>query len=770
MMDSPPLSPAILGPADYPYSEVDSLSDSDWLELSSSRESDDNDSVCSRGSDREDDIGFRRSTSIGSSRDGDVDAWEGLVEDSGDEGTHAVPVVATISPHATTDNTIANAPAPSVHAGDNLVTIMENDSPDEEERLRAALDQSMISTLGSSRSSSLSHSQSTTGRNTRDIRLSFPDPLTSSRNDLNSSYEDVAPSDETFFTTDNTDNELSHPSSLSRGITLEEIDPEPSHENVVDSSDVKNDDPPVPDGDPVVEIVLYGVAAPVKSQFVHKLLQKLKEGTETPSAELGSQQAPGATPTFRVTDKTVPCFSQDVGSIFARNFNPLSSPSQSPSSNQPSLAVVFIPAPPWRLPEHTFYLPVLASLSDSEVISRSAAWANWRRFGVPDAKLLPLRELPVRSVRSFDHVPARDLRSALLEKRKERTTPLNLGNAHAAALYASVLRRKQHFAHAGMCSLTVLTLLLGLVINFVVRAPGPPLIPTPTADVIAGNSIWRVLQQAPNHSVAHPATTASDESCALVPSSLKDFALAVFNPTLPMALAPAPTRPVRRAAEQPTTETSNREPMTWSECVRSGKELILRPMPSSLSFDAHSKALSVIVPAQRKAEAIRSSVSTKLADSFAELFDTKALIANFRNDFKEIMDVLDLLMKAVARSLAACRQDLKVLVRTADELMHAIASSTNVVMQQSKGRAHRLRERLRLRNDVARKRAIQLKELGRDVVSTLKERAQVAKEKASMFKAATSEFIISRRKRVSGGRHGLRRRAKRRARAFLFRA
>ena len=86
-MDS---SQPLVHPIDYPHSsglsEADSLSDSDWLDISSSKESDDNDSVSSKASDH-DEVDYgprsrRSSTSLGSSRDGDVEAWEGFAEDA----------------------------------------------------------------------------------------------------------------------------------------------------------------------------------------------------------------------------------------------------------------------------------------------------------------------------------------------------------------------------------------------------------------------------------------------------------------------------------------------------------------------------------------------------------------------------------------------------------------------------------------------------------------------------------------------------------------
>ncbi|KAG8213017.1 hypothetical protein J3R82DRAFT_11408 [Butyriboletus roseoflavus] len=72
-------------------SELDSHSDSDWLDIASTdRDSDDNDSIySSRETDHEDRFrsrSRRSSLSYGSSRDGDVDAWEGLIDDSAGRG------------------------------------------------------------------------------------------------------------------------------------------------------------------------------------------------------------------------------------------------------------------------------------------------------------------------------------------------------------------------------------------------------------------------------------------------------------------------------------------------------------------------------------------------------------------------------------------------------------------------------------------------------------------------------------------------------------
>lgn len=165
-------------------SEVESLSDSEWLDVASGRESDTDSIHSSRGTDHGRTSSCSRSRrssiSIGSSGEEDVDAWEGLIEDSVDEGL--VPDTVRLSTSAVAFHQGLFTTSPDEDTGD----------PTEERRVKEGLDQSMISTLSSSRSSSL-HA-STVINPPRDLRLSFPDPITSSREELsNSSYEDILP-------------------------------------------------------------------------------------------------------------------------------------------------------------------------------------------------------------------------------------------------------------------------------------------------------------------------------------------------------------------------------------------------------------------------------------------------------------------------------------------------------------------------------------------------------------------------------------------------
>ena len=76
-------------PHTYLTTEPDSFSDSDWLDIVSSRESDDNDSISSGLTDHNEASSSspsrRSSMSLDSSRDGDMEAWDAFTSDSDNE-------------------------------------------------------------------------------------------------------------------------------------------------------------------------------------------------------------------------------------------------------------------------------------------------------------------------------------------------------------------------------------------------------------------------------------------------------------------------------------------------------------------------------------------------------------------------------------------------------------------------------------------------------------------------------------------------------------
>ena len=240
----------MLEPTERPASsEPESLSDSDWLDISSTDRESDNDSIfsSSRGTDHERPSRSRQSSvSYGSSRDGDVDVWEGMIDDSADEE----------SP----EQLQMSSPVHPAHHVDSHPAVQTHDETSPEElRVKDGLDQSMVSTLSSSRSSSL-HA-STIHNSLRDLRLSFPDPITSSREDLStSSYEDVRTVDATHSTSDS----YVIP-------TLQQDGKEAAEQTITPSSEPKL-------GGSEFNVFLYGLSTPFKWSITLDLLEKVAQG------------------------------------------------------------------------------------------------------------------------------------------------------------------------------------------------------------------------------------------------------------------------------------------------------------------------------------------------------------------------------------------------------------------------------------------------------------------------------------------------------------
>lgn len=238
-------------------SEFDSLSDSDWLDIAS-RTSDDNDSVSSHeglSSRPLSRLSRRSSISFGSSHESEVDAWEGFVDESGDESAveSGMCIVRPLVSHPT--ESIPTGPIPDI----------SHDSSDDR-LVKEALDQSLVGTLSASRTSSTSHS---THSSIRDLRLSFPDPLTSSRDQLGKPYPETlecdSPSNDADTTISLTDSMVSSSES------------EQKTEPVAATSQVRHHE--VTEQDSIssnigLDIILYGASSPIKWSFVQDFIQK----------------------------------------------------------------------------------------------------------------------------------------------------------------------------------------------------------------------------------------------------------------------------------------------------------------------------------------------------------------------------------------------------------------------------------------------------------------------------------------------------------------
>lgn len=248
---------------DYNYSslsELDSLSDSDWLDISSRG---DDDSVVGFDSDHEGPysrpVSRRSFSSTTSSRDEVVVGWEGLIEDISDATPFADPPTTDLFAHAAVEGGHPHE--------EPFPTAQEEDEDSDDERVKAALDQSMMSTLSSPRSNSLSNSvQTSIVHSTRSLRLSFPDPTTSRMQSLHTSFEDLSPAEADVSPADASEESILPPAHLTA---------EPDH---ISTSDV-------PEGGELVRstqstlkvdfhVVLYGSSPVAKFALVEMLLDK----------------------------------------------------------------------------------------------------------------------------------------------------------------------------------------------------------------------------------------------------------------------------------------------------------------------------------------------------------------------------------------------------------------------------------------------------------------------------------------------------------------
>ncbi|KAH7884718.1 hypothetical protein F5I97DRAFT_1891488 [Phlebopus sp. FC_14] len=599
-------------------SEPESLSDSDWLDISSTdREFDDNDSIfSSRETDHERLSSRSRSRqsslSYGSSREGDVDAWEGLIEDSADEG---MPDDVRAS---------SSSALPTAFNGEHSVSPINptDHTSIEELRVKEGLDQSMISTLSSSRSSSL-HA-STVQSFSRDLRLSFPDPITSSREELlNTSYEDLRlPSD---TNPDNTldvhDDEML---SASQILPVEQLTDVVSH--------------PV-EGE--FKVFLYGFSSPSKWPLVHKLLDKVvdgaglafsnsllnMEGHERRLFLTGHSESNILFPrVIVVVDKTI---EQDIAGDLSPTL----------SADVPNLAVIYLPSCPPQMPRHTYYLPILASpsccvdvLETNDSPRMFSAQETWDRFNVPDPQLLHLTEmgepavLDERAIDSLDSSRVHQAFCRIWSEAQRNVSKATLTTSHALTVIA------------------ILSLLLGIVIRSVLPTSNRTTLPTPvmTFSNCSSSSIWQLLK---------PVAYTPDEVRATTREtsvvSFREFAVSVFS---------AESTSVSFTRVSPTH--FHRTPSSViSERLKFSKDVILRASPSVLAPDHRPKSLSIVrdinptIPhppgPASTARALSPLTQTSVFGVVKEYAPVVSAIVN--QDMQDIIDALDALVQAISR-------------------------------------------------------------------------------------------------------------------------
>ena len=398
-MVNPPPSLTPTDVHDNSLSELESISDSDWLDISASEDAGSIGIPESDHDEAEDRPLSRRSySSRSSSRDGDVDIWEGLVESTDDEAVEEPPEF-TLGPSPLSQSSLSLTDGHSA----------------EERRVEDALNQSMVSTLSTSRASSMSASGTTNPppNRARDLRLSFPDPLSGSKDDLLRSPEVLCSSPTT-----------------ADALQLSELsdDEEPSDTPFSSSPSIKL---------PTVEfeIYLYGTPPERKWSIVESLLGKWGSALNSVVSKRHPQSNSLSTYwvhpksnfhrlslgyAVSVIDNTE--VQSVVGVILPHSLTvdtQLHQSNTEPALDKQSLAIVFLPTYLPSLPPHTLFLPVIAAasceLADGGVDEheRQMYEQQWSIFKISKKQHLFPRATTIFSGDEVDRLDASEVTQAL---------------------------------------------------------------------------------------------------------------------------------------------------------------------------------------------------------------------------------------------------------------------------------------------------------------------------------------------------------------------
>ncbi|KAG7089556.1 hypothetical protein E1B28_011228 [Marasmius oreades] len=654
-------------PAESPFNSLSELdSDSDWLDIASGRESDTDDSLDPVESTSAS-LSRRSSFSIGSSRDGEVDAWEGLVEDIS-EGTNSLGI---------------NQNPSSVQANEAENSVDEEVDSVEEQRVLDGLEQSLISTLSASRSSSLS---STVHSSLRDLRLSFPDPLTSSCEESNDNHDSTSPVPAASRPVEEPcKGEITIPSAQVTALGDQGVPSTP----LVPHGDERRVTPGCKDV--LSDIILYGSPTPLRWQFVDNLLMKVAEGggRALPFGERVNDEIKRVTLCSKITEHSDVILVQDRTDGF-------SLPSSELSPGRPSLAIVFLPCkPPVYGFRHTSYLPVVAASETKDVHDLTTllqAQITWPQSQIPDHRVIRLHDndqLFINQVHDLD--PYRTYRALryLIKKPARR-------GMQAVTIFA------------------LLSLIIGFSVNTVMRmhnreVASPAAVPyTTSTKALATDSV--------TNSTALAVRITSD--LFVVPPSLS---------IVPPAHERGSTTPESSTQTSVITRTNAVSIIpsslkALSEKAKSSKDLILRSAPTTTEVVSPREA-PVASTSGAHSEQETSAISVRLVGSLSEIVEVTV---------RALIEVI--------------HHDLNDLIMAIDELRAAIHRQTRMVVEQSKSTVTMVREQFQYRNDRAKGKARELREKGVRFMSYAGDafvgRTRIAQKRAQSLKDGVASSHI----------------------------
>ena len=746
----PPLTPTDVH--DSSLSEIDSISDSDWLDISASEDAG---SIGIPESDRDEvedrPLSRRSFSSRSSSRDGDVDVWEGLVETTDDEALEGHPPFSL-------------GPSP---LGQSSFNFTDSNSV-EERRVEDALNQSMVSTLSASRASSMSTSGGPNhpSTRTRDLRLSFPDPLSGSKDDLLRSHEELCSSPIAV-----------DPPQLSE---LSD-DEEPSHTPLSSSS------PPLKLPIVEFEVYMYGTPPERKWSIIQRLLEKwgatLNCVVSGPHPQYNSTFNYWLQPKGNLHRLSLGCAvsvidnteaQSVVGAVLSYSLTvdiQLHQSNTEPVLDKQSLAIVFLPTYLPSLPPHTLFLPVIASASHEGTAGglddreRQVYEQQWSIFKVPKRQHLFPTAATILTEYDVDRMEASEFARAFeplqpLRRKIFRGIRNQIATTPTLTMYVLGPVNSCDLAFLTLYSMAILSIVLGYVVS---RFTPLPVATTTFPEKVDSTS---VIKPAMNLSEQMATSFVAPMSSAISLSSIRDISIAIAS--TPSSVSTIPTSKRSLVSSEDLRVRSDEQ---INVAVASGSKslIISQQAPSSISeVPIRSKALAVFhqamvqttsklptetassVTMRSRTEAMYS-LSTRLASSLSEMFNMKVLAGVLRADMKELLDALE-------------------------ELLQALNAQVTSALHVTEG----LRDQLRRRNQHAQRKARALREQGERMVSSLGERARghvarartqaralkdaVSAEVATVYKRHQERGIVRKMRERQRGqsrklRHGIRRMA-----------
>lgn len=321
------------------------------------------------------------------------DVWEGLAD-----GLHRISSRLSEIPSSVDDDATRELTSEDARSlGASVATKVNED----DDRVSVALNSSVVGTLRASRTRSASSSlHASLTESQSKLRLSFPDPLTSSKDEI------VDESDPRPLLKDQNNIDDPYTSSVSSSFTDIEGPATLEASEKSDKSAVSTNYQPIPIyASCILSIIIYGSASSSRWQIVDKVLSLVLQyrGPVPAFVEDGCSRRYY----YEASVLRIPGASQGE-QLFVRIIDRTACPSGTEFTDTddgvPSLAIVLLPSSlPSCLPKHDYYLPLInppslnfgfSTLSNESafsesVVSDSAQYA-WECLEVPHEKLIVL--------------------------------------------------------------------------------------------------------------------------------------------------------------------------------------------------------------------------------------------------------------------------------------------------------------------------------------------------------------------------------------------